>query len=345
MPHLRVLLLIFLWGIFISLVGSAQAATPPLSQQSAQQKSFLDFFLPRKSLNLAKTGVNAFVNDPQFGSVRSQLAEVRNRLGIKYIRVLFAWNNDVQPSASAPVNYSFYDDIAKSIPTGVSALVILTGLPDWARNSPASEARDLFIEGWVKPSVLRYKSNSRITAFQIWNEPNDLSNPDNATMGYDQPLNYLETITASSNFIKKHSPRKLVVNAATTAIAQNYPKTLNYNKALLSAGITKVIDRFAIHYYGDNHQNVILPNGVKETMALVKIPIWVTESGKQGAGKQRDYAERVWPFLSKNIPGIERFYYYQFTENTPASRTYGLRYPNGISDLYRQFAALARKSK
>jgi hypothetical protein len=101
-------------------------AFPP---NSIETRGLQDILLPRKPINLSKLGLNAFVNDTQFGSIKSQLAEVKSRLGVKYIRILFAWNDDVQATRSSAINYSFYDDIAKSIPTGVSALVILTGMP------------------------------------------------------------------------------------------------------------------------------------------------------------------------------------------------------------------------
>ena len=320
--------------LFLTLINSTSVfANPP---GHIETRGLLDLFLPRKPLDLSKVGLNAFVNDPQFGSVRSQLAEVKTRLKVKHIRILFAWNDEVQPSSSSKPNYSFYDEIAQSIPSGVSALVILTGVPGWAKSLP--DPRSVFVERWVKPTVLRYKSNARISAFQIWNEPNDSSNADNSVLGFQNPDNYMQTIIASSAFIKSNTSGKLVVNAATTAIAQNYPKTLDYNKALISAGITRVVDRYAIHFYGDNYQNVILPNGIKSALSKVQIPIWVTESGKQGATKQRDYVERTWTFLAKNFSKIERFYYYQFTEASAAKNTYGLKYPGGISDLYRIIA-------
>jgi hypothetical protein len=191
------------------------------------------------------------------------------------------------------------------------------------------------VDLWVKPTVTRYKANARISAYQIWNEPNDTANPDNAALGFQDPNKYIETLASASSYIKTQAPGKLVINAATTAIAQNYPKTLNYNKALLSAGITRLVDRFAIHYYGSNYQNVILPNGISSTLAKIDIPIWVTESGRQGSNRQREYIERTWTLLDNNIPKIERYYYYQFTDGTPGSSSYGLKFPGGISDLYR----------
>ena len=95
------------------------------------------------------------------------------------------------------------------------------------------------------------------------------------------------------------------------------------------------MDRYAIHYYGQNYQNVLVSKGIKSALAGLDIPIWVTESGKQGSDKQREYVERTWPFLSSNLPKIERYYYYQFTDASAAANSYGLKYPGGISDLYR----------
>jgi hypothetical protein len=77
--------------------------------------------------------------------------------------------------------------------------------------------------------------------------------------------------------------------------------------------------------------------GVADFLNGLPKPIWITESGAQGVNSQLEYGERVWPFLTDKIPGIERIYQYQFAEATPADVTYGLRNLSGdlpVSDLY-----------
>ena len=339
---LRVSLSILLVMLICS---SSASATPPryLPEESRATgiRGFFDYLTPRKSIPTNMMGVNAFANDPRFGSVRQQYAEVKGTLRLKYVRVLFAWNDQVQPTPSSPINFSFYDDIASHIPRGTEALVVLTGIPSWMRSSSNwidGDPRKTFVELWVKPVVTRYASRSRLKAWQIWNEPNMTSDPHNTTLGLaSSPANYVHLASLARDTIRSIAPTRKVVSAATTAINQNYPRSLNYNKEMKSAGLEAAVDIWAVHYYGAQPENVIRPQGVGSFLKGVSLPLWVTESGKMGTTKQREYVERIWPFLRSEIPGIKRLYYYQFTEATPANSTYGLRnltQGRTVSDLY-----------
>jgi len=122
----------------------------------------------RKDINVNRLGLNAFANDNRFGSIPAQYLEVRDTLGIKRVRILFAWNNAVQSSPGADPNFSFYDKIADSIPAGVEALVVVTGLPTWMSNAANwidSDPRKTFFELWVKKVINRYKNRSRLIAY------------------------------------------------------------------------------------------------------------------------------------------------------------------------------------
>jgi hypothetical protein len=186
--------------------------------------------------------------------------------------------------------------------------------------------------------VTRYKARARVGAYQIWNEPNNPSFSENETLDVlTKPANYVELLALAHAAVKSISPRKRVVNGATTAIAQNFPATLDYNKAMVDAGVLSFTDVYAIHFYGKSVERVILPGGVADFVNSIQKPIWVTETGAQGVNKQLDYAERIFSFLKKNMPGIVRVYIYQYTESSPAGSTYGLRNltPGAtVSDLY-----------
>jgi hypothetical protein len=205
---------------------------------------------------------------------------------------------------------------------------------NWIGGNP----RTTFVERWVKPVVSRYRRNSAITSFQIWNEPNNPSFPENETLQVtSSEENYLELLRLSYTAAKRIAPRKRVVMGATTAIAQNFPETLDYNKKLVSLGIQRFTDIYAIHYYGINAERIIVPNGVRSFLRSLTLPIWVTETGKQGTLEQLEYAERVLPFLVSSAPRIQKFFVYQFTDATPADETYGLRNLTPgrfVSDLY-----------
>jgi hypothetical protein len=310
----------------------------PVTAEPAVAKFSL---FPRKPINTAKLGVNAFANDQRFGSVGSQLREVKRTLRLRYIRVLFAWNDQVQPSKNSAINFSFYDEIANNIPRGVNALIIMTGLPSWMSNSSnwiGGEPRKTFAELWVKQILARYGKKARVAGFQLWNEPNDSNNPDNDTLALtNSPENYIELAALVNSYMNSLAPRKKLVSAATTAINQNYPETLQYNESLRDGGVQSLVDVYAFHYYGSHYETLLLPGGVGDFLNSLDDPLWITEIGEKGVNKQRAYMERTFPLLLELIPGIKRAYYYQFTESTPANSTYGLRNLTPgftVSDLY-----------
>ena len=293
----------------------------------------------RRTIDVNRMGVNAFVNDGRFGTISGQFSEVRDTLGLGFIRVLFNWGDDVQASPGSSPDFSFYDDILSNVPAGIDVLIVVTGIPSWMSDSAnwvGGNPRLTFVELWVKPVIERYGGNSAIVGFQIWNEPNMESNPENTVLSMvGSPTNYLELLTAAYGMVKANAPSKLVVTAATTSINQNYPGSVNYNRDLRNAGAESFADIWAIHYYGRQFENVVRDDGVADFLGGVTLPIWITESGAQGVNNQLPYAEQVWPFLRSEIPGIVRIYYYKF--DTESSADYGLRTLDAnfpVSDLY-----------
>jgi hypothetical protein len=297
--------------------------------------------IPRKDIDTSILGVNAFANDGRFGSPAAQFREVRDTLRLRYVRILFNWDDNVQPSPGSALNLSFYDDLVAALPSGIDALVVLTGAPGWM-DDPANwrggNPRATFVEEFIRPIATRYGGDGRIRGFQIWNEPNMVVNPDNITLGFaTDPAAYVELLARANNVVRSVAPGKLIVSAATTAINQNYSETLDYNRGMRDAGAQEFIDVWAVHYYGRQFENVIRSGGVEEFLNGLARPIWVTESGAQGVNEQLGYGEQVWPFLVDRIANLERIYVYQFTESTPSDVTYGLRNLSGdfpVSDLY-----------
>lgn len=296
--------------------------------------------VPRKTIDTDSLGLNAFANDGRFGSASQQYGEVRSTLRLGFVRILIGWDSLAQASKSAAPNFSFYDSLIASVPSGVDALLVLTGAPSWmsdSNNWTGGDPGQTFVDEWVKPVVSRYGSNGRVVGFQIWNEPNT-SRRDNDILGFTgDAARYVEVLRKSSEVIRAAAPAKLVVSAATTAINQNFPASLDYNRAMRDAGAQDFADIWAIHYYGKQYENVIKSGGVRDFANGLSRPIWVTESGAQGVNNQLAYGEEVWPFLQEKIPSIQRIYVYQFTESTPPDTTYGLRNLSSdrpVSDLY-----------
>lgn len=304
--------------------------------------------VPEKTIDTDILGANAFVNDGRFGSQSAQYKEVRNTLGLKFVRVLLQWNDAVQSSKASDLNLGFADAVIGSLPSDLDALVVLTGAPSWMRDRSKWDGGDAgltFVNEFVAPVVARYGGNGRIIGFQVWNEPNQ-GNGDNETMGFtNDPVAYVATLQKAFTVIRRLAPAKLVVSAATTAINQNFPDTLKYNRSMRDAGARDYSDIWAIHYYGRQFENVTRPGGVADFANGLSKPIWVTESGAQGVNNQLKYGRQVWPYLTDKINGIQRIYLYQFTEASPPESTYGLRnlskdFP--VSDLYVHLRERAR---
>ncbi len=297
--------------------------------------------VPRKTIDVSRLGTNAFVNDARFGSIPAQFREVRDTLGLNFVRILINWGDDVQPTPDAEPDFSFYDEIVDSLPGGVDALAVVTGVPSWM-SDPANwidgNPRTTFVRRWFRRVVARYGGNARIVGFQAWNEPNMPSVSENETLGMlTSPANYVELLASARNVIDDAAPSKLLLNAATTAINQNFSGTLDYNRGMRDAGAIAMVDVYAIHYYGQQFENVVRSGGVADFLNSLGVTIWITESGAQGPNSQLAYGEQVWPFLREKIPAIDRIYQYQFTDSSPVESSFGLRTLSSefpVSDLY-----------
>lgn len=292
--------------------------------------------VPRKTIDTDTLGVNAFANDGRFGSPASQYQEVRSTLRLGFVRILVNWDAGAQPSPNSPANLAFFDTLMASLPSGIDAVLVMTGVPSWLASS-GKDPRSTYLQDWVTPVVTRYGNHPRVIGFQVWNEPNQ-SNSANAVMGFTNNASlYVATLKSASAIIRSVAPSKLIVTAATTAINQNYPSSINYNREMRDAGAQSYADIWGMHYYGKQYENVIRPGGVADFANGLSLPIWITESGAQGVNSQLAYGEEVWPFLQEKISGIQRIYVYQFTEATDPATTYGLRNLSPtlpVSDLY-----------
>jgi len=294
----------------------------------------------RKPIDKSIVGVNNFFVNSEFGSIQEQYNDINSNLGLKYYRVLFAWTDDVQPSPTSPLNFSFYDQIAINIPAGAEVLVVLTHQPSWMAN-PANwtsgDVRSTWVDRFLKPLVSRYGNVNGIVGFEIFNEPDIVTVAADNALGLTAPENYFELLRDSYIAIKSLTPSKLAVMAATTSIQRNFPNVLNYNRTLRDLGADGYTDIWNVHYYATSYESVVTNNGVADFLNGVSKPIWVTESGEQGPNKQLAYVETAWPFLKEKIPGIQRFFYYQYGETGPLETNFGLRTTDPsfpVSDLY-----------
>lgn len=314
-----------------------------LAACDSEQRRLIDLALDppkRETIDTSRVGVNNFFVDSQFGGIATQYSDIKNNLGIKHVRVLLAWTNDVQSSPKSAPNFSFYDNILNNIPAGVDVLPVIVHTPDWMANSSnwvAGNPRLTWVEKWLRPVINRYKNVPGIVGWEVWNEPDDITLASDSVLGLTDPANYFELLSLSSGVIRATDPSSLVVVAATRAINQEHPLRINYNQALLELGAVNLVDVWNIHYYGEQFENVVKDNGVKNLLNAIPRPTWITESGQQMPDQQLAYVETAWPFIRREISSIDRIYYYEYASPSPLASNFGLRTNDPgqpVSDLY-----------
>lgn len=294
----------------------------------------------RKPIDPSIVGVNNFFVNDGFGTIDEQYADVQRNLRLKYVRVLLAWTDGVQPTPTSPLNFSFYDEVLRRIPPGVEVNIVLAHTPSWmtrSENWVAGNPRRTYAVKWVRPVAARYRNNGRVTSIELWNEP-DLTVVDSDTvLGLEDPANYVELIAFAAEEVRRQAPNKLVVMGATQSIQQNFPINIRYNQAIRDLGIENYIDVYNVHFYGTRYESVVTQGGVSDFLNSLVKPIWVTESGAQGPNNQLAYVEEAWPFLREKVPAIQRFYYYEYSSTFPPPQAFGMRLldpATPVSDLY-----------
>lgn len=325
--------------LFTLIAATLFAATAAISCNSSSEE-LLDIIVDppdRKEIDVSMMGVNNFFLTNQQGGFGEQLVEIRDTLGLKFVRVLFAWTDDVQPAPGVAPFYGFYDEIVDSIPPGIDILPVLVHTPTWMTDSAnwiEGNPRTTWVENWLRPTVERYAGRSGIIGWEVWNEPDLLAVQSDIVLGLDIPANYVELLSASNAVIRSVDPTKLIVIAATESINQDFPNNLNYNKDLQMLGAEALVDVWNIHYYGEQFERIVVSGGIADFLGGLSKAVWVTESGEANPSGQLPYVETVWPFLREKIPNITRIYYYRYA-NFGVEPPYGLRQGgNSVSDLY-----------
>ena len=237
MIHKCAVLIFVYFTILMSITGCGSDA-----------KELLDLALnppSRKTIDTSRMGINAFFVNPGFGTIEERYNDIQNNLGIKSIRVLLAWTNEVQPTPNSPINFSLFDNILNSAPPGVEILIVATHTPDWMTNSANwvnGNPRLTWVEKWFKPVLQRYKNNPRIVGYEIFNEPNLLLVQSDSVLGLGAASNYFELLSMGAAAVRSIAPNVLVVLGATESINQKFPQNLDYNKELQELGAADLVD-------------------------------------------------------------------------------------------------------
>ena len=292
-------------------------------------------------LDASRLGINNFFIHPVFGTTKQQFGQI-NKIGIKYVRVLFAWS---QKDKSSKLDFSLYDDIVNSCPDDTKLLVVVAHSPEWFvhEHQTLDEAQDSWFNEWFRPVIDRYKTSNKIVGYEIWNEPDSLSLPSDSLLGLNQPENYMKLLRKCSAYITHVDHSKKIVLTATLSIQQNYPKHLDYNKKLVAGGAQDLVDVYNIHYYGDNHIDLLKTDGVVDFLNGLRLPIWVTETGANSR-KQLEQFEITYNFFSKYLKNrVELFFHYIFTDDDTLSAYSMLDINGNNSDLYNFLCQLKKQ--
>jgi len=275
---------------------------------------FWSILFPPKEKDIDKTkfGLNSFLNIPLFGSPEEQLGMIED-LNVPIIRLLFNWNDDIQPERDGECNWSFYDDIVYSLPENVRAIAVLNGVPSWFEKG---DNVGYFME-YCHKVMTRYSEEDKLIGYQIGNEPNSDMFIDNVKMQLiEHPENYIRLLYPIYDMSRKINKNKLIISAATTSIVQNYPDTMKYNKMLIELNIHKFCDVYAIHYYADSWRgyfNLLRPGRVLELIKKIRRPICITEIGTGEFNEHKKFARTRIPFLFKKIKNLRYVFWYKFT--------------------------------
>ena len=289
--------------------------------------------LKSKRIDVSKLGVNSFYNDGRFGSIQGQANEIHNSLKIKYQRCLYVWNDKTQKTPGADINFGHIEKVVQSQPADAKILIVVGGVPSWAANNGPNAYTEMF-----RQLCMKFKDEPRVEGYQVWNEPDMDSVPDNHQMGFiDSPTTYFNMLGECYKISKMVNPDKIITNAATRSITQDYPNALDYNKKLVNLGIQEIVDVYSIHFYGDQYERLFRPNGVLQFLNSLEKRIWITEGGIEGLD-QLSYCSKTFPFLLQKIKKADRIYHYIYHEASDSQIQFGMKvFINGeldVSDLF-----------
>ena len=284
--------------------------------------------IPRDSLGVQ----NEFVNTPK-GAPLDQGNDIRNTLEIRHIRSSFFFDENYLRNEGASPDFSRFDTILAATPSDTDLLPILAYAPQWLANR--SDWKQVFVNRYVIPVLDRYGNDGRIAGWEIWNEPDGFCNGRGAPRGVLDctPEDYVDLVRRVVPEVRKRSGAP-VVGAATTSINQSYPSHLDFNKAMVNAGLLPLIDVYNFHWYGEQFEKLTF-GGIADFLNGTGKRVWDTESGEQGSTNQLDNAETVFPELKDKIDRLERIYIFTYFDGVGPADTFGLVAADGTeSDLY-----------
>jgi hypothetical protein len=228
-------------------------------------------------------GLNAFSSPAQADAEISQAKAVHARL----VRVEFAWSA-LEPTGPAldPKALQFTDRlVADADAANIKIVATVSTTPCWASSAPArllaacSTVRGGAAQSWppredssyaAVVSALAQRYGSRLTAIEVWNEPDQAN--EHYFAGPEKAPRYAALLRAAYPAIKQAAPSIVVLGGSLVG------SNGNFLRALYAAGIKGYYDGLSVHYY-----NLTLGSlrSIHETQLANgdSKPLWLDEFG------------------------------------------------------------------
>jgi polysaccharide biosynthesis protein PslG len=247
-------LLVLIVAILIALLGTlafiaAQPAPDPFNGAAITKPAF-------PSLSYS---VQTFVWWDE-GSASNQLGMVSRVLNFRYIKQIFGWRD--MELAAGDWDFRNSDRIVANAEEWNLKIVARLGLvPEWAAAEGTSATSDSIIhdtppadlEAWANYcGTVAERYQGRITAYQIWNEPNLARE-----WGEREPKaeEYLELLAACSNAIRAVDSEAILISAGLAPTGSSLPVAIPddvYLDALYRLNFQQYIDVVGAHATGYN---------------------------------------------------------------------------------------------
>ena len=290
-------------------------------------------------------GVNTFLHKEVDSWKKEQTLDLARQMGAGWIKQQFPWaeiefrENPSDPFWDVKNNQSAWDKfdgiVSLAEQNGLRVIARIDTVPSWARPTDPALVAKLAAEGldpakspplgphlddfraFISTFVDRYRG--RITAIQVWNEPN--LKGEWATGRPVNPVEYVELLEAAYTAAKATDPNivilaaPLATNNETLAYAGNLNE-VDYLQGMYEVGAARWFDAMAANAYGTiyapddppsperlNFRRVELLRGVMERNGDDKKAVWFNEYGWNASPADMPEAQLRWGRVSEEQQG------------------------------------------
>ncbi|CAG0937413.1 hypothetical protein TFLX_06342 [Thermoflexales bacterium] len=242
---------LFWLALFFAACTSAQSPAGEPTQSAVPQPTATSW--PRTRLKSPEYGIQAFLWwKPEI--TKRDLTLVQE-LGFQWVKQSFSWR-DIEPAQKGHYEWKLADDVVRRVGRrgNLKLLARIDRQPFWSQapgtpkseNAPPANLQDF--GDFCYAIADRYKG--KITAYQVWNEPNLAREWGNQP---PDPAQYVELLKICYQGIKSADPDALVISAgmATTGTSSNeaMPDDV-FIEQMYQAGAAPFFDLLGVHAPG-----------------------------------------------------------------------------------------------